>query len=148
MAQPVMSTVNSIFIRSTDRKSGLPLVVTRNVDTNAQEGLKNRFPYRKQMVIETPVLASLRAANYYIDMLKKRVFQVPKSISFRTLTRNIALKPTDIIKVVDATEISSSTNAFESSQTEQKFRVMSIARNFDAESNSFDTNISGEWYGS
>jgi hypothetical protein len=125
------SVVNYIYIKTTDRLGDGVIMVTASASER-----ENRFPFRKQMNIETPVLGSLQAANHFKEMLKGRVFSVPRGISFKTVRiqggsgGRSAMMPTDMFDVDG-----------------DPYRCMSITRSYDAATNSLDITVTGEYYG-
>ena len=138
------SAVNSVLVRTVDRLSGSLYTIVRTAPTTAVEGVSgaNQFPYKKQLMADQPALGSIAAGNNRADQLLARLSQVPRGLTFSTLlspnmTRQ--LRPMDIIKVEK--------DRAGGSASYDLMRVQTISRQFEAESNSLETSLTCEWYG-
>lgn len=119
----VGSVVSSIYVTSWDRVRGA-IIAYQDV-SNAQN-----VPYNKTLFVDQPAYGSVEAVVNWVNMIKDRVYKVPRRITFKTLQDNFSLKPLSFI-TVDG----------------QKYRVKSMNRRFDAESNSLTSDITAEWFG-
>jgi hypothetical protein len=119
----VGSTVDRVFVTSWDRVAGSVIAYQ---DVNPVPNV----PYAKTLYYDQPAFGSAAAVQEWVNMIKQRVFKIPKRITFKTLQNDFSLRPLKFIDVEG-----------------KMYRIKSLNRRFDADSNSITTDITGEWYG-
>jgi hypothetical protein len=119
------STVNRISIFTLDRDTRNAIIYTRSA-----EGLEDRLIYRRVNLEDQAALGAWNVAVARAEELGKRIFFPIRKMSFKTVGEVSTLKPLDFIEVDG-----------------QEFRLMSIARKYNAESNDFTNEYNAEWKG-
>jgi len=132
------SAVNTVFVRTVDRASGQQYMTSRR-SLNAAE---NKFPYVKQLYFQSPLLASIDAANNYASMLQKHYTRTPHAISFQTIPNpnDDAANPLMPGRVIEV--------ALNPSVPVERMRISNLSRRYSADDNSLETSITAEWWGS
>jgi hypothetical protein len=117
------SSINRVYLRTVDRTRGT-VYVTQRIDK------RGRFPFDKPLMIDSPMLGSVPAANTYAAQLIANLSRVPREISFQTIMEpGEVIMPMQIIKV-----------------DEELMRVKSVSREFNADDNSLTCSVSCEWW--
>lgn len=119
------STVNRISIFTLDRDTRNAIVYTKSAS-----GQEDKLKFTKVALINQPAYGAYEVAVAYGDELALRLFNSIRKTSFRTIGEVIAAKPLDFIELDG-----------------EEFRLMSISRKYDAESNSLTTDYNAEWLG-
>jgi len=121
----IMSAVNKVIIETVDRLNGSVVLVSK-----AASSSQNKFPFNKVFYMQQPALGSQAAANLWATKFITLLARTPSGMSFSTVLRPGAIiRPTDVIRV-DGTLM----------------RVTSLSRQFNAEDNSLQANLSCEWW--
>ena len=117
------SSINRVYLRTVDRTRGT-VYITQRIDR------RGRFPFDKPLMIDSPMLGSVSAANTYADQLIANLSRVPREISFQTIMPSgEVIMPMQIIRVDGET-----------------MRVKSVSREFNADDNSLTCSVSCEWW--
>lgn len=116
------STVNSISLLTVDRN-------TRNIIIYGKGG-GNHIAFNKFALINEPALGELGAAKLWVEELAKRLFYPIIKTRFKTVGSYATIAPLQFI-TVDASP----------------FRLMSIKRSYNAETNDFTASYEAEWLG-
>jgi len=119
------STVNHISILTLDRDTRNPIIYAR-----AATGQENRLLFKKKMLIDQPAYGELSVAKAYARELTYRVFKPIRKARFKTIGNQGIIDPLDFI-LVDGVI----------------FRLMSLSRQYDANSNDFNQSYEAEWLG-
>jgi len=110
---------------SVNRDTREPIVHTRA----AQPG-EDRLLYKRVGLLDQAALGDVETVRWYADKLAERVFRGIRKVSFKTVGVATTIKALDFI-VVDGDE----------------FRVLSISRKYNADSNEFVNEYNAEWLG-
>ena len=120
--------VNDISIKTLNRESKDTIIASLTAEAM---GIKNPLLFRKTYFQDQPALASLEAAIATIFILANRMCYPPLKSNFKTIGHTTSiLKPLDFITL-----------------NGQPFRVMSLKRSYNAESNDFTQDYDVEWIG-
>ena len=115
--------VNEIMVFSVDRMSS-NFVVVHDVAP------KPVVPYKKVLFIDQPAFGSFDATVAWVNMIRQRVYKVPRRITFKTISTEPIIPAKHFIEVDG-----------------KRYRVKSVSRAFNAEDNSLVSTITGEWFG-
>ena len=86
--------------------------------------------YRRVLFLDNAMYGDAKTLEDYINDLSLRVFYPIKKVNFKVVSSSDIIMPLAYIIVND-----------------QKFRVVSVKRDFSAETNDFSQAIDGEWLG-
>lgn len=118
--------VNQIFLFSVDRTSNNFVIESDVAETYGIHVV----PFRKALVLEQPAHGSQEAAKAWVNMIRERVYKVPRRITFKTVS-TAPITPCRHFISVDG----------------KRYRVKTVARSYGADDNSFTSTITGEWFG-
>ena len=121
------STKNRISVLTVERDSRTPVLYTNSPESM---DMVNIIPHKKVLLYNQAALGGLAEAIEYATNLGVRIFRPIRKTSFKTAGGLSSLLPFDFI-TVDGLE----------------FRLMSISRSFNAESNDFTNTYNSEWLG-
>lgn len=115
------STVNCVSILTLDRNTRNPIIVAKGNNYRV-------IPYNKIWLIDQPALGERDVAKAYIEDIIKRVFHAIIKTKFSTAGTNASVRALDFV-TVDG----------------QNFRVTSVKRSYNADSNDFKSSYECEW---
>ena len=117
------STISNINIITLDRN-------TRNVIIYGKSDTHGILAYNRTWLYDEPAFGELEAAKAWADDASKRMFKPIIKTTFKTAGDINLAKPLDFVEVDG-----------------QNFRLMSVKRTFNAETNDFTCSYEGEWLG-
>jgi hypothetical protein len=122
------STINRISVFTLDRDTRNAILYTRSANVVNEDHLL----FKKVMLLDQPALGDLEVARTYAERLAKRMFWPIRKSSFTTIggAGSVIGKVLDFVKVDG-----------------QEFRILSIAKKYNAESNDFTVDYTVEWLG-
>ena len=118
-------TVNRISIFTLDRDTRNPIVYTKSASEQ-----EDKLKFTKVLLINQPAYGSYEVAVAHAEDMALRAFSSIRKTSFRTIGEIIAAKSLDFIEVDG-----------------EEFRLLSVTRKYDAESNSLTSDYNAEWLG-
>jgi len=116
------STVNQISILTLHRDTRNPIFVGKSA------GKENKLLFKKVYMQDQPAYGELDVAKAHLDELSKRMFQPIRKTSFKTASNGFISLPLEFITV-----------------DKIPFRILSISRSYNADSNDFTQNYEAEW---
>jgi hypothetical protein len=120
-------TANKISILTLDRDTRNAIVYSTSPAT---EGIEDKIMYQRVILIDQPAYGEYAVAVAYASELAIRVFNPIRKTSFKTIGGTSTILPLDFVTVEG-----------------QEFRLMSLRRTYEAESNSLETQYECEWLG-
>jgi hypothetical protein len=115
------STVNCVSILTLDRNTRNPIIVAKGNNYKV-------IPYNKIWLIDQPAYGERDVAKAYLEDVIKRVFHAIIKTKFSTAGANASVRALDFV-TVDG----------------QNFRVTSVKRSYNADSNDFKGSYECEW---
>ena len=119
------STVNVISAMTVERDTRNPIVYVHSA-----VGADNYLLYKKVWMLDQPAYGELEVCRNAVEELSKRMFKPILKAKWKVAWTETPVQPLEFVKLDG-----------------QKFRVMSIKRSFDANTNDMTTNFEGEWLG-
>ena len=119
------STVNHISILTLDRDNRQPIIYSR-----AAQASQNRIPFKKKMMLDQPAYGELAAAKKHALLIAQRVFSPIRKTTFKTVDASSSILPLTFVTVDNLV-----------------FRLMSVSRNYSADSQDFNQSFEAEWLG-
>lgn len=116
------STFNQINCLTLERDTRNPIVI------GITAGASNTLTFKKEYLIDQPAYGDREVARVHLNALSQRVFFPIRKMSFKTTGSDIVLQALDFVTVDGI-----------------PFRVVSISRNFNAESNDYTSEYQLEW---
>jgi len=117
-------TFNRLTILTLDRDTRNIIVYTKSA------GLDNAIIHKRPQLIESAIYGEYDVAVAYANLLSQRIFKPIRRISFRTVGDSEIIRPLSFIQV-DGLE----------------FRLLSLNRKYNSESNDFTNEYNAEWSG-
>jgi len=121
------STSNRISIFTVDRDTRNAIIYTRSA-----RGNENKITFRRVHMIDQAALGGIEAARTWVERLAKRLFWPIRKTNF------VAIGSSDVsvAKIFDFIQVDG-----------DEFRVMSVSKKYNAESNDFTNEYGVEWAG-
>ena len=117
-------TFNRLTILTLDRDTRNIIVYTKSA------GLDNAIIHKRPLLQESAIYGEYDVAVAYAHLLSQRIFKPIRRISFRTVGDSEIIRPLSFIQV-DGLE----------------FRLLSLNRKYNSESNDFTNEYNAEWFG-
>lgn len=119
------STVNCISILTLERDTRNAIIYAKTAAVS-----QDKLTFLKTMLIDQPAYGALEVAKAYAEDLSKRVFFPILKTRFKVAGSNSIVNPLEFVTVDD-----------------HMFRVMSVKRSFNADTNDFNCSYECEWLG-
>ena len=119
------STVNVISAMTVERQSRNPIIHSK-----VAEGAESHLLFKKVYLVNQAAYGSIEVCRDYVEQLSLRMFFPILKTRWKVAGTSTAIQPLSFVDVDG-----------------QKFRVMSMKRSFNAESNDLTTDYEGEWLG-
>jgi hypothetical protein len=117
------STFNQLNVMTLDRDTRNLIMVSKRAKPR-----KDRLSFRKELLIDQPAYGEKEVAKAHALELVKRIFAPILKTSFKTIGNTSILAPLDFVTVDGI-----------------RFRIVSIARSFNADSNDYVNEYEAEW---
>jgi hypothetical protein len=127
------STVNHISILTLDRDTRNPIIYALAAEPPDYD--PNTLLFKKKMMIDQPAYGELNVATAHAKELALRVFKPIRKTSFKTV--GLAVINPECDPIIEPLEFITVDGV--------EFRLISISRNYNAESNDFTQDYEAEW---
>jgi len=117
------STFNQINLVTLDRDTRNPIMLG-----TVAKGAKDRLKFKKEYMVDQPAYGEKEVAKVHMDELSKRIFAPIRKTSFKTVGSSSILSPLEFVEVDGI-----------------PFRLMSISRSFNADTNDYTNEYEAEW---
>ena len=116
------STFNQINCLTLERDTRNPIMI------GIVAGREDKLTFKKEYLIDQPAYGEKEVARVHLNELSQRIFFPIRKMGFKTTGSNLVLKPLDFVTVDGI-----------------PFRIISISRTFNAESNDYINEYETEW---
>jgi hypothetical protein len=116
------NTVNHINVMTLERDTRNPIFLSKTA------GRSDVLTFKKEWLVDQPAYGEIEVARYHRDLLAQRMFFPTRKTSWKTVGGDVIHEPLTFV-IVDGV----------------LFRLISVSRNFNAETNDFTNEYEAEW---